>query len=275
MTPVRLALACIAIASPLLFAPPAVAQPTSTADRPQVLILGTFHFANPGLDVSKVEIADVLLPAKQAEIAEVVEALARFRPTKIAVERPPASAPRLDSLYAAYRAGGHELTRDETQQLGFRLAAWLDHPRVYPIDHRTEFPFEAMMEYAQVHDTVFVSFVGEELARMAEETARQHDELTVGEILRLNNEPESLAYDHGTYMRFSRVGAGDTYVGADLVAAWYDRNIRIFSDLQRIAEPGDRILVIFGTGHAPILRELVTSDPGLELVEAVDYLDSF
>jgi hypothetical protein len=72
----------------------------------------------------------------------------------------------------------------------------------------------------------------------------------------------------------ARVGAGDTYVGADLVAKWYARNIRIFSDLQKLAQPGDRILVIFGAGHAPILRELIKSDPNLELVEATGFLGS-
>jgi predicted proteasome-type protease len=86
------------------------------------------------------------------------------------------------------------------------------------------------------------------------------------------NDPAQIASDHGVYAHFARVGAGDTYVGADLVAAWYKRNIRIFANLQQIAEPGDRILVIFGGGHAAILRELVEHAPGMVLVEANDYL---
>jgi hypothetical protein len=44
--------------------------------------------------VVKNEVADVLSATKQAEVQAVVEALARFRPTKIAVERRPAAAPR-------------------------------------------------------------------------------------------------------------------------------------------------------------------------------------
>jgi hypothetical protein len=34
----------------------------------------------------------------------------------------------------------------------------------------------------------------------------------------------------------------------------------------------DRVLVIFGAGHSPILRELVQSNPDLQLVEPNDYL---
>lgn len=256
-----------------VLAPPALAAQATTAAEPaQVLVLGTYHFANPGLDVVKTEVADVLSPEKQAEIAAVVEAIARFRPTRIAVERLPESAHALDSLYTEYRSGRHTLSRDETQQLGFRLAAQFGHERLYPIDHRGEFPFGAVMQYAQAHDPAFVVFVQQELARITAASNRRQRENTVGEILRDANDPVTLAAGHGMYLRFARVGAGDSYVGADLLVKWYERNIRIFNNLQSVTEAGDRILVIIGSGHAPILRELIGHDPEMVLVEAVDYL---
>jgi hypothetical protein len=257
----------------LLSTPPAAAQAGGVPAQPvQVLVLGTYHFANPGLDVVQTEVADVLSAAKQAEIEAVVETIAGFRPTKVAVEHLPASAARLDNLYAAFRAGRHQLARDETEQLGFRLAARFEHPRLYPIDHRGEFPFGAVMQYAQAHDPEFAGFVQAERARITAEANRQQREHTVGEILRLANEPAKLAADHGTYLRFARVGAGDTYVGAELLSKWYDRNIRIFTNLQRVVEPGDRVVVLIGSGHAPILRELISYDPYMVLVEAIEYL---
>ena len=238
----------------------------------EVLVLGTYHFANPGLDVVKTTVADVLSPGKQAEVAAVVQALARFRPTKIAVEQPPRVAATLDTLYSAYRVGQHTLSRSETQQLGFRLAARFEHPRVYPIDHKGEFPFGAMLAYAQAHDPPFARYVQEKLAEITAEENRRQREMSIGQNLRLKNEPERIRRDHGLYTQLARVGAGDTFVGADLLSSWYDRNIRIFANLQRIAEPGDRILVIFGSSHSAILRELVEAVPGMVLVEATEYL---
>jgi hypothetical protein len=38
-------------------------------------------------------------------------------------------------------------------------------------------------------------------------------------------------------------------------------------NLLRIAQPGDRILVLFGAGHLGILRELVQSAAGLRLID--------
>ncbi len=251
---------------------PARAQETPSAPPAEVIVLGVYHFANPGLDVVKTEVADVLSPGKQAEISAIVEALARFRPTKIAVEQPLARGPRLDSLYEAYRAGAHSLQRDETEQLGFRLAARFEHPRVHPIDHSGEFPFGPVMQYAQQHDPEFVTLVEREIARRTDESNRQQREWTIAQILREANDPQRLAEGHGFYMRMARVGAGDSYVGATLLSRWYERNIRIFTNVQRIAEPGDRILLIIGNGHAPILRELVTADPRMTLVETNQYL---
>jgi hypothetical protein len=251
---------------------PLAAQETRTHPAAEVLVLGMYHFANPGLDVVQTDVADVLSAAKQTEIEAVVTALAAFRPTRIAVERVPTAAATLDSLYAEYRAGSRVLGRDETEQIGFRLAAQLGHDRVYPIDHRGEFPFGAVMAYAQAHDPGFAAWVQEELARITAEANRQQREYTIGQILRNANEPGKLAGDHATYLRFARVGAGDTQVGADLLARWYERNIRIFSNLQAITRPGDRVLVLIGSGHAPILRELVTYDPEMRLVETLDHL---
>ena len=238
----------------------------------QILVLGTYHFANPGLDVVQVEVADVLSDTRQAEILEIVDALHRFEPTKVAVEHEPETTGRIDSLYQAYRAGEHAPSRNETEQVGYRLAAMGGHPHVYPVDHAGEFPFGAVMEYAQAHDPDFLVMVGEERAKMEDESNRQQREYTVGEILRFANDPDSLAASHGMYMRFARVGAGDTYVGAELLAKWYERNIHIFTNLQALAEPGDRILLIIGSGHAPILRELIEYDPALQLVDPLDYL---
>lgn len=238
----------------------------------QVLILGTYHFANPGLDIVKTKVADILSPQKQAEVDEVVESLAAFRPTKIAVEVRRPSFERLDSLYGAYRNGNHTLGRNEVQQLGFRLADRFGHSRLYGIDHEGEFPFNAVMAYAQEHDPSFVEWVQKELAVMTAESNRQQRENTLAEMLRFRNDPADIAKGHGLYMIIGGVGAGDTYVGAELLTRWYERNIRTFADLRALAAPGERILVIFGSGHAAILRELVSSDPGLELVEANDYL---
>lgn len=59
------------------------------------------------------------------------------------------------------------------------------------------------------------------------------------------------------------------YIGGMALVAW---NLRIFANLAEVTAPGDRVLLIIGAGHTPILRHLVQTHPAMELVEAVDYL---
>lgn len=269
--------ACLGIllAVALLAGPvaPASAQAPDAGEAPiQVLVLGVYHFSNPGLDVVQTTVPDHLAPEQQEQILRVVDGLAGFRPTRIAVEQQSSDAERLDALLAAYRDGRHELTANETQQIGFRLADRFDLERVHPFDHRGDFPFEPVMEYAAEHDPAAAERIQDVIAEITRESNLQHRDWTVGEILHRSNEPGELERGHAFYVEVAGVGAGDTQVGADLLSAWYERNIRMFSNLRAIAEPGDRLLVIVGSGHAPILRELVTADPGMDLVDPLGYL---
>ncbi len=244
------------------------AQAQAPAD---ILVLGTYHFDNPGLDVAQFSVADVLLPERQAEIEAVVQSLLAFRPTKVLVERLPEGAARLDSLYGAYRAGRHTLNRGEDEQLGFRIAAQSGLDRVYPVDHAGELPFSAFAAYASQHESPAGERIGATIARME----AQMDSLqtgTIGETLRVLNTPASLRANLGMYLVGSSVGAGDGYVGADLASAWYARNIRIFASVAALAEPGDRVLVIFGSGHAAVLRHLVETSPDMRFVDPGLYL---
>src|ERR687890_818199 len=85
------------------------------------LSVGMYHMANPGLDAVNTEADDVLLPKRQKEIQDLVDRLASFRPTKIAVEAPYRST-ALPDRYKQYVAGAYALSRNETEQIGFRLA---------------------------------------------------------------------------------------------------------------------------------------------------------
>jgi len=87
------------------------------------------------------------------------------------------------------------------------------------------------------------------------------------EYFKLINSEESHRYGLGAYL----VGDFklDSMRGADIIASWwYSRNLRIFRKLQLITESQeDRIILIFGNGHAPILRNLLESSPEYEFVE--------
>jgi hypothetical protein len=92
-------------------------------------------------------------------------------------------------------------------------------------------------------------------------------------MLANENEPARILADHENFY-YGLLAFGDEkeQPGAELNAAWYRRNAKIFAKLIQIARPGDRVLVTFGAGHAFWLRHFVQNTPGFELVEPNRYL---
>lgn len=256
---------------------PAVSQ-QSPAERPaaparaEVLVLGVYHMSNPGRDIFNMQADDVLAPKRQAEIAQVIAALKRFNPTKIAVERD-FSDSRIARDYSDYLAGNHELTRNEVEQLGFRLAKELGHQTVYPVDVDGEFPFQHLVNYAKASgrskelDTLMA-----EVGAMVEAQNAYLASHTVLETLLHMNADEKVAQDVGFYYRQAQLGEPWDWAGADLVSDWSRRNMRIYSNvMQLIDSPSQRVLVIFGAGHLGWLQRDFGSNPNLQLRKLAEF----
>lgn len=253
-----------------------VASSVACGDRPrvqasssapaEVLVLGTYHMANPGQDVFNTRADDVLTPRRQAEVAEVVTVLKRFRPTKIAVEARIGSE-AMTRRYREYVEGRHELSRSEIEQIGFRLARELGHSTVYPVDVEGEFPFQRVVAHAEAggRRQQFDALMDEIRARVDATSAYLASHTVLETLLRMNAD-EHVARDVGSYYRLAHFSAPSDWAGADLVSGWFRRNLRIYSNVVRLVDaPDERLLVIFGSGHLGWLRQNFGSDPTMRL----------
>jgi hypothetical protein len=248
------------------------------ANESQIMILGTYHMNNPGLDTYNLKADDVLTDRRQREIDEVLEKLQRFSPTKIAFEGQ-YNEDYWTSRYKEYLAGTYQLGRNEIEQIAFKLAKRLSHAAIHPVD------YEMWMDGrvpAEIADPV-IKPNGAQHANAAPvgpppDWIKQREELfkksTVLEYLRFLNSDEARRPDHGSYMDMLLPNDTDAPYGhADLVTNWYKRNLRIFTNVNRIATfPGDRILLVIGSGHETILADFARSSSYFCLVSAEDYL---
>src|ERR1039457_1457875 len=90
------------------------------AGKPQIMVLGTYHMANPGHDIYNMQVDDVRSPKRQQELAQLTDVLVKYQPTKIAIEADPDSK-KVPAAFQDYLAGKHELSQNEIEQIGFRL----------------------------------------------------------------------------------------------------------------------------------------------------------
>jgi hypothetical protein len=248
----------------------APAQPASSkeeAKRAEVLVLGVYHMANPGHDVFNMEADDVLSPKRQEEIAELAAVLRRFQPTKIAVEAD-YGTDVVPKHYAEYLAGTRPLSRNEIEQIGFRLAKELGHASVYPVDADGDFPMQRVIDYAKATgqsarlDATMRDTWGE-MTKAQGDYLKTH---TVLQTLLYINSDSRVEQDVGAYYLLARYGEPGDYAGPDLLAEWYRRNIRIYNNVSKLlTSPEERVVVIFGSGHLGWLRPYFAGDPTLRL----------
>jgi hypothetical protein len=245
----------------------------------KALLLGSFHFGYPNLDAHKTDsskMLDVLSTARQKEVRQLVDVLASFKPTRIYVEG--RNRRRMDSLYNAYREGKYELGRDEIDQLAFRLAKELNHPKVYAVD-ASSFANDNEKNYTWI-DSLFGSNTEADTLRDKHFNRKYNKLYSASDSTELVNtllesflvmaDPMNLRRMHGHYL----AGGFNTTdnSGPDRLAMWwYSRNLRIFNNVLNTKPASeDRILVLFGNGHMPILKHCFDSSPEFEIVELKD-----
>jgi hypothetical protein len=243
-------------------------------EKTQVLIVGTFHFDYPGLDVIKTEDKDkidVLTEPKKSEITELVNYIKKFKPTKIAIEAFPNW--KATEKLRKYKNGEYKEKRDERFQLAMRIANEIKLDTLYSIDAES-FDNDLVKLDSVYFKKLFKDFdfeSNDKFDKMYMDLFKYEEKLpTKTNLLKYFKHINSEEYHklgYGAYL----VGDFklDNQRGADILSIWwYNRNLRIFRKLQEITESSnDRILVIFGNGHVSILRQLLESSPEYEFVE--------
>ena len=248
-----------------------------TDSPPEIMFLGVFHLSNPGKDAVNVTVDDVRTPRRQEELEALSEALAQFRPTLIAVERPQGDQAHLDELFQAYRNGSRSLSVSEDEQIGMRLAKIAGIHGVVGVESNSTKPpvsedlydFEAAAKRFGQSD-VLVALN----ARNRQRVDRVMDALRRGSIvdaLQEANRPEYLAAFRQESLNYLRIAKGEETPGANWLQFWYGRNLRIVGRLAAMAKPSDRILVIYGFGHVPLLKEFAQQSGFFTVVEPQPY----
>jgi len=237
-------------------------------------VVGTFHFNFPGLDEVKTadeDKIDVLKEPKKSELEDLVAYIKKFNPTKIAIEARPSW--NTMEKFKEYKNGAHRDNRDERYQLGMRIASDLKLDSIYGIDtyslnrdlyHQDSVYLKKLMN--KIDWNLEDPFWNYAEAYFDYKDKKMKDTHLL-DFIKAMNTREGHNFNFGLYLTGS-FATGDGQGADKLSIWWYNRNARIFSNLINITEsPEERILVIFGNGHAAILRQLLEASPQYEFVE--------
>lgn len=253
-------------------------QLNESSGKTKVMTLGVFHFAYPNLDVNKTGKKDqisVLEEPYQSEIIAISEAIKKYKPTIIAVEQTPDKQHKIDSALILYISGRITPGKSEIDQIGMRLAKDLNLDKLYCVD---DFGRHYDNILAIFNDSIRSSKFEDYFYKSRDTTGKKSARITsvIDELCKMNN-PDFIKKDLSAYLSnpFKYEEQPGDFTGVDFeTGRWFNRNLRIFRNIQRIPhDSGDRILVIFGAGHMNLLNMLFDVSDEFEFVSPLPYLE--
>ncbi len=244
----------------------------------EVLLVGSFHFAYYGLDshVTKEEDQiNVLSPERQKEMKELLDYISEFKPNKIVVEGGRNSG-YIIRRYEEYISDPSSHRANEIDQIAFPLMKKFGLDTLYGCNswslagdmskHKDSLVFNAFMDSIWRDEISFNDPMDSMYFVYYDKDDALAKEYTLLEYFKWMNNDKNIDRGFGAYL----VGGfkSGEYEGSDALAIhWYNRNLRIFRNIQNITEEGDRIMVLFGAGHLTILKNLFECSPEYELTK--------
>jgi hypothetical protein len=252
----------------------AVAAPPP-AEPARVMLVGMFHFANPGRDTVKSRVINVMTPANQAYLDGLAMRVAEFRPTDVLAECSPADQIQYDQKFRDYVGGRFELPSNETYQIGFRVAKFAGLSGVICFDENAiGWNAQPLFDYMDRKLPQRKRELEAMYRALSESADKEQSTLTLSQLLHLANDPTRDAMNKGLYVGTNDVDAGGGFAGADASASWWHRNFRMYANIQKVAAPGRRVIALGGQGHTAILKDMLAVDSLREAEDVRGYLDA-
>lgn len=239
----------------------------------EILLLGSFHFLESSFDFYSEKIQD--------QLEEMAAKLVEFHPDTIALEAALGQQEAVRSSYEKFSLSdlrNYEKMRtsslgeicmfgkkypitynNECIQIGYRLGKLLNIEKVFAIDDDS---IADDSIWGNPNDRLMVAI--EKLKNDME----LHKEDSLADLYKYYNSNEWSKLNHSVYIQANTMNQQ----GVQYVTKWYERNLKIFSHIQSLAEKSERIFILYGAGHLKLLKDLIRADENMNLVDVRSYL---
>ena len=239
----------------------------------KVMMMGVFHFANPGRDMVKSDVINVMSKDNQAYLDGLATRMAVFQPTDVLLECDPSEQARFQKNFEDYGNGTFTLTSNEIHQIGFRVAKAAGIDKVTCFDEgNVGWDAEPLFNYIKKNEPETQAAMDAMYTSLSERRNHEQSTLTLPQLLKLTNDAARDRENKDLYIRTNSVDAGGSFAGADASASWWHRNFRMYANVQKAATPGHHVLVVAGAGHTAILKDLLAIDSQRQSEDVTGYL---
>lgn len=248
--------------------------PTQEINKIQILNLGTFHMGETN-DAHKIEF-DENDKKNQNAVKKIAEKLALFKPTVILVETPPSFDQKLQAEYNEYLNNPKMVFKNpsEIELLAYEVGRISGSKKIFGIDHKMEYNFGVGSEITNSIDSAWHTEFYKNPYKYYPEINVDQDKLNLLDKLKLYNTNIFLDFlIEANAEMLSHAGTENGFEGADEAAKYYQRNIRMYANLNRLQlTEKDRVFILLGASHTAYFRDFINRSPKYKMVNTFNYL---
>jgi len=247
---------------------------SSNSEKVKVLNFATFHMGTTS-DATSVDF-DEKDKKNQEDAQKIAQLIAQFKPTIICVETPREKNEELNNRYQNYLNDPSKISTyyGEVGLVAFEVGQIGKIPQLYAIDHKLDYNYMIYDEIVNEIDSITVDEYYANPFKTTPELNVSLDTLSLFDKLKLMNSPKFLDFlivVNADMLAFA--GTENGFEGADEAAKFYQRNLRIYSNINRIPmTKEDRVFILSGGTHTAFLNEFMKRSPKYEVVNTMDYL---
>lgn len=253
--------------------PDPVAVPVPS-NKIQVLNFATFHMGNTS-DETSMEF-DEKNQKNQEDARKIAELISAFKPTVVCVEVPYEKNAALQLKYQSYLKNPAVASTyyGEVGLVAFEVGRLSKLDSLYAIDHKMSYNYNINNDLEnEIDPLTYDAFEANPFAELPGLNPYAEG-LSLLDKLEIMNHPKFLDFlIVANADALALVGSKDGFEGADEAAKYYQRNLRIYSNLNRIPlTKEDRVFILSGGSHTAFLNDFMRRSSKFEVVNTFDYL---
>lgn len=237
--------------------------------------MGTFHFGYT-TDGHSTEF-DERNKDNQSQAHEIAKKIAEFKPTVIVVEILPEYSANMQSVYLEYCENPDVEFEHPTELelLAYEVGRLSGVKKIYGIDHVIHYNYQIDQDIVNTLDSLTCKKFNLHPTEGFSGVSLEENEATLIEKLRSKNTQEYLDFMITANADIlAHAGTDDNFEGADEAAKFYHRNLRMYSNLNRIPlDSNDRVFILMGAAHTAFFRDFMSRSPKYEMVNTLDFLE--
>lgn len=231
-----------------------------------VLNFGTIHLS--GSTDAYSSVTNINNPQVKLELKQIVGYLAAFKPTIICVEIPPESTEYINETLKKYKIDQTARINysEEVNVIGLEVARLSGAKKIYGIDNPIGFDYPSLIKIANSSktDSTYVATIMNNYEQLNRKPIlEQYQQI---------NTPEYKKETFDLYNHLATMSTAGNFEGADIIAEFYKRNLRMYANFSKIEmNSHDRILIIMGATHTAYFDIFLGNSPKYILEDASKY----